>query len=771
MKFFHNILNNKKLRSMLIALISFITTIILLDIIFPLPNLKPYSKVIRSSDGSLLAAYLTPDDKWRLLTKLDDVSHELIKAIIEKEDRWFYYHPGVNLISLFQALFKNISAGTIVSGASTITMQTVRLLEPEDRTYINKFLEMLRAVQLELHYSKDEILEIYLSLLPYGGNVEGVSSCSYIYLNTPPSKLSLAQSVLLTVIPNDPNGLRIDINPNAAIKKRNFWLDQYKMKNVFSSEEIEDAKEEPIVQQRQQIQKIAPHFTDFLFMNYQEEEINTFLDIKKQKTAEKLLLNHVGRVRSRNVSNGAVIIINNRTHGIEAYCGSADFYDAHSYGQVDGVRAIRSPGSTLKPGLYALSFDMGLMTPQMTLLDLPTDFIGYEPENYTNEFHGEVTVRYALQNSLNIPAVELLKAVGFQEYLELLIKSGFQQIKRDKRKLGLSLILGGCGVTLIELTEYFSAFANGGFLHPARFIRNDDKSDSIRIFSSASSFMISEILSGIERPDLPNALLQHTNLPKIAWKTGTSYGKRDGWAIGYNPNYTIGVWMGNFDGKGSPYLSGAEMAVPLLFDLFNAIDHSNQKSWFHIPNDCLIRDVCAETGLLPGKYCKSTVPDYYIKNVSHKNSCKLRREFYVNEDSTVSYCKECLPDSGYITAVYPVYPPKLTLWYETNGISYSKPPPHNKECQARFSGEGPVIISPSDNYEYYVERGAAQEILLQAATETGNEAIYWYINNKYFAKCLSSERVFFTAKEGKHIISCMDESGKEQSIEIIVKYY
>ncbi len=755
---------------LIIAVVSAIAMIIILDNIFPPPKLKSFSKVIRSDDGTMLVAYLTDDDKWRLRTQLEDVSTELLEAIIKKEDRWFYYHPGVNPISIIKAIYRNISAGKVISGGSTITMQTVRLLEPADRTYINKFFEMLKAVQLEWHYSKDEILEIYLSLLPYGGNVEGVKSASYIFLNSPPSKLSLAQSVLLTVIPNDPNNLRIDHNPDMAKQKRDIWLKYFYKNKVFNQEEIYDAISEPIPAGRHFINKFAPHFSDYLRATIRDQEIPTYLSIKNQINAEKLLRNHVARVKSKNVSNGAVIVINNKTHSIEAYCGSADFYDEKSYGQVDGIRAVRSPGSTLKPGLYAYSFDVGMLTPRMILLDLPSDFLGYQPENFTNEYNGAVTVEFALQNSLNIPAVSLLEDVGFEEYTELLIKAGFQRIKKDRRKLGLSLILGGCGVTLLELTEFFSAFANEGYLYPVRFIRNASIADSISIFSPASAYMISEILSGIERPDLPNELLDLTELPRIAWKTGTSYGKRDAWAIGYNPNYTIGVWMGNFDGKGSPHLSGAEMAVPLLFDLFNAIDHNN-KTWFTIPDDCLIRNVCGETGLLPGKYCKKTVADHYIKNTSHKNICELRKEFYISTDSNTRYCKECLPDSGYINSVYPVYPAELTLWYETNGINYAKPPEHNPKCEARFSDNGPVILSPSNNFEYYLEKNSGQEILLQAASEGNVKNHYWYINNKYYKKCKPGDRIFFPAISGVHKITCIDESGRDETVEIIVKYY
>lgn len=749
----------------------FAAAVILLDIIFPLPEAKQFSKVIKSRKGEIMAAYLTTDDKWRLRTKLEDVSPELIEAIIEKEDSWFYWHPGVNPLTIITALYENISAGKIVSGGSTITMQTVRLLEPAERTYWNKFLEILRAFQIELHYSKEKILELYLSLLPYGGNVEGVSSASFIYLNKAPDKLSLAQSVLLSVIPNDPNSLRLDRYMHQARKKRDIWLGFYDKKNIFSHEEIIDALDEPINSGRYEMEKIAPHFSDYLKSSLGKEDILTTLDIRKQRIAERLLRNHVSRVKLKDVSNGAVIVINNRNHSIEAYCGSSDFYDKRNSGQVDGIRAVRSPGSALKPGLYCHAFDRGNLTPKMLLYDLPTDFNSYQPENYTDEYHGAVTAEFALRQSLNVPAVSLLEDSGFNEYLELLIKAGFRQIKKDRRKLGLSLILGGCGVTLKELTEFFSSFATGGDLFPAKYEQGEYNADSIKLFSAASCYILSEILSGIERPDLPNELLSLTDLPKIAWKTGTSYGKRDAWAIGYNPNYTIGVWMGNFDGKGSPHLSGAEMAVPLLFDLFNAIDHKNKGAWFSMPDDCLIRQVCSKTGLLPSGYCRNTCDDYYIKNISHKKVCNLQKDIYVNTDTTWHYCKECLPDSGYKTITYPIYPPELTLWYETNGISYKKMPRHYPECDAKFSDKGPLIISPSENFEYYVEEGAEQKILLQAASQ-GNVSYHcWYVNDRFFCKSKPGDRIFYLPGEGTHIISCIDSKGRSESVTIKVIFY
>jgi penicillin-binding protein 1C len=325
--------------------------LILLDFLFPLPEQKQYSKEILANDGTLLSTYLTEDDKWRFKTELEEVSSELIKAIIEKEDSWFYWHLGVNPISIVRALFKNFTSGERVSGASTITMQVARMLEPKERTYINKFIEMFRALQIELRYSKNEILEMYLSLLPFGGNIEGVKSASYIYFNRPPDKLSFAQSVLLAVIPNDPNSLRLDRINNEIINKRNYWINKFRNENVFSLNELDDALEEPVEPNRVEIPTLAPHFSYYVKENFSEYKIKTTLDLSIQQTAENLLLRQVKAVFYKGITNGAVLVIDNKNSSVVAYCGSADFYDDGSFGQVNGITAIRSPGSTLKPAL------------------------------------------------------------------------------------------------------------------------------------------------------------------------------------------------------------------------------------------------------------------------------------------------------------------------------------------------------------------------------------------------------------------------------------
>lgn len=746
--------------------------------VYPLPSFKPYSKIILAKDGALLTAFLTPDDKWRMRTVLDEVSPDLIQAIIEKEDRWFYWHPGINIFSIARALYSNIVSGETVSGASTITMQLARILEPGDRTYWNKFLEILRAVQIELHFSKDEILEMYLSYLPMGGNIEGVKSAAYIYFDRPPSKLSLAQSIMLAVLPNDPNKLRLDIPSEYALQFRNSWINKFKSLETFPEEDLTDALDEPLTFNRYAVPSLAPHFTLEAARKTDEDIFTSSLDLNVQITAEKLLKNHVNRVAGKGVTNGAVLIIDNSNVTVAGYCGSVDFNDASVSGQVNGITSVRSPGSTLKPFLYAQALNNGTFTPQMKLLDIPTDFGGYLPENYDLIFNGDVTFEYALVNSLNVPAVRLLQNVGYYDFISLLKRGGFRDIIRRENQLGLSVILGGCGVTLEELTRFFTVFAKGGKLYKLNYENSTQQDVGSSIYYPETCYIISEILRNNERPDFPNLnldeysqLSQTTKLPVIAWKTGTSYGKRDAWAVGYNPDYTIGVWMGNFDGRGSPHLSGAEMSVPLLFDLFNAIDYEPEKKWFDDPEGLSKRKVCKDSGLLLNELCDDTTDDYYIKNVSQNSRCEISKEIYVNEKETIEYCPDCLPNSGYKKKVYKFYQPELALWFDENNIQHESPPLHNPECTVKFATGAPVIISPSAEFEYLIEENSKQQIKFQAASDASVKFHYWYVNDEFIGRKISGEKLFHSLKAGENKIVCQDDKGRTAELLIRVKYY
>ncbi len=754
-----------------IFVIAFAMGIFVLIILYllPLPKLKGYSKEIYSLEGELLAVYLSEDDKWRMQLTIDEVTPDFIKAILYKEDKWFYYHFGINPIALAKAFFSNIFSGNKRSGASTITMQLARMMKYSKRNYWNKFKEMLLAIQLELHFSKNEILELYLNYLPMGGNIEGVKAASYIYFGRSPAKLSLSQAITLMIIPNNPNKLRLDRNSNLAYRVRDKWINKFMKSGIFPKKDLELTIMEDLPDKRINFEIKAPHFCRRVKMMSKNNIIKSTLELAKQRKVEDLLKNHINKLKLKNITNGSVLVIDNHNHSVSVYCGSADFEDKLANGEVDGVISLRSPGSTLKSGLFAYAFDMGLLTPKMKLLDIPTDFDAYIPENFSMEFNGEVAAEDALKQSLNIPSIRLLRKVGLNEFIDHLSKSSFLDISKRKNELGLSLIVGGCAVTLEQLTNYYSSFASSGNLFELNYIQGINKTFKT-IFRAGTVYILSQILSDNTRSDFPTELLDWTRLPRIAWKTGTSSGKRDSWAIGYNTHYTVGVWLGNFDGKGSPHLVASETAVPLLFSIFNAIDYGN-KEWFEKPETVSQRYVCSETGLLPTDDCKHLIYDYYIIGISHNKTCDLYRKIYTDSLETVQYCTGCLPDKGYKIVNYPFYEPELLAWYITKGLRVKFPPRHNTNCPHIASGLSPNIISPSESWEYFIDKNVNQEIMLQAFSESGIFRHYWYIDDKFFASAEPGEKLFFLPKSTKHKISCLDDRGRISSISIKISYY
>ena len=531
------------------GILGLIILFFLLNWIFPLPDKIEYSTIIYDNKGNIANAFLTKDEKWRMKTELDEISPLLRKTIIAKEDKYFYSHPGVNPFAVARALFKNIFSLRRTSGASTISMQVARVLHPRKRNIGSKIIEMFRAFQLELKYSKDEILQMYLNLVPYGGNIEGVKAASLLYFNKNPDHLSLAEITALSIIPNRPSSLVIGRNNDLIIQERNRWLRKFAVDNVFTEEEIEDALAEPLTATRGTVPHYIPHL-GYKLKQTGNISIKTHIDLNTQLKTEKIVDDYVRSTRLKNIKNAAVVIIDNKTHKVITYVGSADFSDTTDGGQVNGADAIRQPGSTLKPLLYAMCFDEGVLTPKMVITDVPVNYEGYAPENYDEQFNGYVTVKYALEHSLNIPAVKSLRLLGHEKFTWKLTRCDFRQVRKDQNKLGLSMILGGCGTTLEELTGMFSSFANDGYYYSPSYSQYDTIHKKVMVSSPAAAFMINEILSQVNRPDFPLNWQATEHMPKIAWKTGTSYGRRDAWSIGYNKNYTIGIWCGNFSGVG-----------------------------------------------------------------------------------------------------------------------------------------------------------------------------------------------------------------------------
>lgn len=759
----------KWLKRIAIALPAFFILFLLLNRLFPLRVNLQYSTIVTDHNGEVVHAFLTQDEKWRMKTELEEISPLLRKTIIEKEDRYFYSHPGVNLFAVGRAMVNNMLRMKRTSGASTITMQVARLLEPRRRTWLNKGIEMFRAFQLEWKYSKSEILQLYLNLVPYGGNIEGVKSASILYFKKNPDHLSLAEITALSIIPNRPSSLVMGRNNDLIVKERNVWLKRFAADKVFTEKEISDALQEPLDASRGSVPKLIPHLA-WKLKKQGGHHIRTNIIMNTQHKTEKLVEDYVRVLALKNIRNAAVVVIDNQSHKVITYVGSGSFYDTADGGQVNGAAAIRQPGSTLKPLLYGLCIDEGLMTPKTVITDVAVNYDGYAPENYDKQFNGYVTMEYALEYSLNIPAVKGLRLLGKDDMVQKLARCDFQQVRKDQRKLGLSMVLGGCGATLEELTGMYSIFANEGKYFRPVYTQGNTLPGGREILTPAATFMINETLSKVNRPDFPLNWQSTEHMPKIAWKTGTSYGRRDAWSIGYNKKYTVGVWVGNFSALGIPELSGANVATPLLFKIFNTIDYDSDREWFSKPADCEMRLACSETGMLPDDHCVNTVSDYFIPLISSTQQCNNTQEVVLSPDEKIAYCKVCMPAAGYKKKWIRAVSADMQHYYEERRIVYQKVPPHNPSCEKIFKEAGPAITSPKNGSEYFISKKNPEP--LQLACYTGNDVskVYWYINNQFYKAVDANTKQFFIPQEGQVKISCTDDKGRNRDIWIQVKY-
>ncbi|MEO6316012.1 MAG: penicillin-binding protein 1C [Chitinophagaceae bacterium] len=767
----HSRVNYIKLffKKLLLSVAALLVVFVVLSWIFPVPDKITYSTIITDNKGDVIHAYLTSDQQWRMKTELNEISPLLRKTILEKEDKYFYGHPGVNALAMGRALVKNLLRMKRTSGASTITMQVARALEPKKRTYASKCIEMFRALQLEVKYSKDEILQLYLNLVPYGGNIEGVKAASLMYFKKQPDHLSLAEITALSIIPNRPSSLVIGRNNDLIVIERNRWLRKFANEKVFTQKEIADALDEPLTATRETVPRLLPQLS-YKLKKQGAPVIRTYIDMNSQHKIEKLVADYSRTLYLKNIRNAAVVVIDNQTHRVINYVASANFNDTTDAGQVNGAAAIRQPGSTLKPLLYGLCIDEGLLTPKMVIADVAVSYQGYAPENYDRKFNGYVSMEYALEHSLNIPAVKSLRLLGKDKLVEKLAACNFNQVKKDRQKLGLSLILGGCGATLEELTGLYSAFANDGMYVSPSYTQADSAHTTVKLLTTAANFMINETLSKVNRPDFPLNWQSTEHMPKIAWKTGTSYGRRDAWSIGYNKHYTVGIWTGNFSAQGIPELSGANIATPLLFKIFNTIDYDSDQEWFTQPADCDSRQVCAETGLPPGINCTGIITDYFIPLISPARQCDNIQEIMVSADEKIAYCQSCVPAAGYKKKFYKITAPDMQAWMQDNRVAYTQIPPHNPACEKIFKEGAPLITSPSNGTEYLISKQHPEPLQLVCRAAGDASMLYWYINNKFYKSCNKGDKQFFIPDEGPVKISCTDDKGRNRDVWIKVRY-
>ena len=548
---------------------------LVLDRLNPLDlgRLQSHSVMVLAGDGSILRAFTAASGAWRFPAKTDEVDPKFLKFLIGYEDQRFYHHPGVDPLALVRAIGQAAEAGHVVSGASTLTMQTARLLEPRPRIIASKLIEMGRALQLEARLGKAGILDVYLSLAPYGGNLEGIRAASLAYFGKEPAHLTEAQAALLVVLPQSPETLRPDRFPEAARAARDKVLARLKDAGIIDISTYAAALAEPVPVKRLPALNDAAHLALRLRLDRPGElTVKTFIDADLQNRVEAMATRYQAALEPG--AGIAALVVDNRDRRVIAYLGSADFFDDRAFGQNDMVEAIRSPGSTLKPFIYGMAFEDLLIHPETVVKDVPMRFGDYAPSNFDHLFRGEVTAREALQLSLNLPAVALLDRIGPVRFAQRLSDASAPLVLPDKHaRPGLPIALGGVGTNLERLVTLYSALAEQGIARSLLFRADQAPGDPHMLMSPLAAWYVTRILDETPPPDQHLAAGNRKNASDIAYKTGTSYGYRDAWAIGYNARYTVGVWVGRPDGAFSAGRMGREAAAPILFEIFDQLPH------------------------------------------------------------------------------------------------------------------------------------------------------------------------------------------------------
>ncbi|MFL6237307.1 MAG: penicillin-binding protein 1C, partial [Thermoanaerobaculia bacterium] len=749
---------------------------------------RPPAVVVTDRQGEPLRFFLPADQRWRMPIRLSELPPEVRRALVASEDQRFYSHPGVDPLALARAMWANLRHRRVVSGASTISMQVARMADPGPRTLRSKLRESVRAIQLERRFSKDRILEMYLSLTPYGGNVEGIGAAAWFYFGKGPDQLSLGEIALLTALPRSP--LRYDPtrHPKAAQIARDRVLGQLASRGVFSRKELDAARREPIPRVRRRPPFLAPHFAEMVVAQFSsglagEARIRTTLDRSMQSIAESQVARRAKELRDQGIGNAAVVVIDNQTRGVRALVGSSGYRDTYFQGQVNGAAARRSPGSTLKPFLYAMAMDQGRLVPDSYILDIPTDFAGYVAENYDQRYRGRVTVREALITSLNAPAVRLLAETGLSDFLHLLRKGGLSTLDRPPGRYGLPLILGAGEVRLLDLVNLYATLAQGGRHRPVRIIEGKAEGDAklhaepdpVVLFSPEAARAVTEILTDVRRPDLPEAWDLTRDVPGVAWKTGTSYGHRDAWAVGYSARYTIGVWVGNFDGKPRKGISGSQHAGPLLFDLFRSLDSGGRGPLALTTPEGLVRDeieVCALSHQLPGPFCPDRARIPYLPGRSKLTACAIHRRMLVDAKTGELLAGDCVGRRPHELRLFTLYPPELVAWWRSQGNPARDLPRLAAGCEGIPDGEPPRIVSPDGNTPYRLRRDSPdeyQKIALVAHVSPGVRHLYWYQDGSLIATTATTEAAaaagrFLAPVRGEHRLVVTDDLGRSDGV-------
>jgi penicillin-binding protein 1C len=763
------------------TILFFLAAFFLIYMIIPLPSpffAPDYSTVILDENGKILRVFLNQEEQWCLPPDKNlKMPEKLKKTVLMYEDRYFYEHPGVNPVALGRALFQNISAGRTVSGASTLTMQVARLIKPKERTYWNKLLEIFQALKIEINFSKDEILQFYLNHAPYGGNIIGFQAASLRYFQKMPENLTWGEAATLAVLPNSPGLISPDMNSQLLKNKRDRLLKTLLEQRIITEETYHLSLLESLPERSTPFPMLAPHLGQYLKVQYRGNGgiIRTTLKSDIQQRAEEMVRRHLQYLQQKGIQNGAVLIAETQSGKIKAYVGSQDFFDFETRGQVDGVRAPRSSGSLLKPFLYALCIDEGIILPETLVRDVPTFYGSFSPSNADEKYDGIVSAKDALVRSLNVPAVRLLYTHGVYPFYLFLKSTGFSTLFRFADDYGLPLILGGAETTVWDMAMLFRGLANEGKFTSLSVwaedgkekVKNDEKTGAVQgLISPMACYLTLNMLKELKRPGVEYYWEQYQNQWPLAWKTGTSYGQRDAWAVGVSPQWTIAVWVGNFSGEGNANLAGSRCAGPLLFEIFNYLPKDPQYSWFVKPqNDATPVEICRETGFLAGDDCPATLMAEAPSFAKPLRQCPIHHRIYLSEDDKYEVCSLCWEPGQYHFQQRLVYPPDVVQFLRERGQVIYDIPPHHPGCPAQSSLTAVQILYPRDNARLWVPRefdGTLQKVTFRVAHRESKRTIFWYLDNTYLGNTINRHEKAIDlspAGRGWHMLEVVDEIG------------
>ncbi|KIA95780.1 penicillin-binding protein [Pedobacter kyungheensis] len=763
-----------------------VCVVLLLVFLFSLPAKlfkTPTSYVIEARNGNLLSAAIASDGQWRFPVA-DSVPVKFKDCIIAFEDKRFYHHFGVDLLAMGRAMKQNFRAKSVVSGGSTLSMQVIRLSRKQDRTIWQKLLEVILAVRLEIKYNKDEIIGLYAANAPFGSNVVGLEAASWRYYGRDAKTLSWGEMATLAVLPNSPSLVHPGKNSEKLIKKRNDLLDKLVKLKYIDQTTANLSKLEPVPGKPLPLPQNAPHLLNRFKAEQKNLDVNSTritstLDENIQIKVNAILKRYNNRYRANDINNISALILDVRSRQVVSYVGNIyqpENIDLQSH--VDMIKALRSPGSTLKPFLYASMMNDGFILPHTLIADIPTQIAGYSPQNYDLGYDGAIAADKALSRSLNIPAVKMLQQYKYERFYDKLKKIGISTLNQPADHYGLSLILGGSEVTMWDLANTYMGMARTlnhfntykGLYNPNDYLQasylKDSKKDETDLqrnsfLDHGAIWATFNAMEEVMRPGDEGLWEQFSSSQRIAWKTGTSFGFRDAWAVGLTPNYVVCVWVGNADGEGRPGLVGIEAAAPVMFDIFRLLPNGK---WFETPATKLKKlKICRQSGYKAGEYCENVVEELVPPAGEKTAVCPYHKLIHLDKTGAYRVTDLCESVTQMQHKSWFILPPAMEYYYKIKNSDYKSLPPFKSGCDVSGGNSVMELIYPKNNATVYIPLeldGTRGKIVLNAAHRNPHAKIYWHLDNEYITTTTNFHQLAINPPPGKHTLTLVDESGE-----------